>query len=103
VPVSEPAGLRTPLALHDLVEHLARLEHTSQSRFELRRQLGQHLADALANVVLDRQAVQLRQDAIDASEAELAIEQAESDGCVLPHGLELRLSLGGCVAPCGDG
>src|SRR5262249_33135399 len=88
------------------VEHFARLEHAAHFRFEVRCELGQHLGDGPADVILNRTAVNLRTDAVDATETELAIDQVETDRRVVPRGLELgvrpleaarelRLSLGG--------
>ncbi len=92
-PLARP---RRRLALQRHIEQrLAALQHLPEQGLGLVGDPRQELADAAADVCLRRQAIDLRQAAVDAQPAQVAIEHAQADGGVLVDGLQLRGDMGG--------
>ena len=77
-PVARAA--RRAVAADDVIDdRLARLEDAATGELELRPELGDHLGDGAADVVLDRQPVHLRERVVDAHEAEVAVKARKPD------------------------
>ena len=63
-----------------LVRHrVAGLEHAPVERLETRRELRDHLLQRLADVILDRQRIELGKRVVQADEPELAVPEADPD------------------------
>ncbi len=62
---------------------------------EVRVEIGKDFGEAAAKMAGDRDVVHLGQTLVDADVAQVAVEEAEADGCAVVDGMELGEALGG--------
>jgi hypothetical protein len=72
---------------------LAGLQHRAEHRFDHGRDLGDHLPERAADMLLEQATVDGREPIVDANVAQIPVEQRQADGRAALERLELRVLL----------